>query len=79
MCYICKLTIKGYDHFCQHPRNPGQGCRSCKKCSLWTSSEDDDARAVKEAKEEALKEAHKENPAVQVSRDYHILDARTQT
>jgi hypothetical protein len=62
MCYICRKAIKttdgkkAYNHFCQHPRNPGQGCSKCKKCSLWSSAEEDDDLKVKEAKEKAKKE-----------------------
>lgn len=57
MCYICRQPIipgkkdanghVGYDHFCQHPRNPGQGCSNCKKCSLWSDADEDDALRVR--------------------------------
>ena len=48
MCYICRSPINigkktaaghgaaaGYEHFCNHLRNPGQGCNTCNNCSLW--------------------------------------------
>lgn len=36
MCYLCRVSINGYDHFCQHPRSPGAPCQECSRCSLWT-------------------------------------------
>lgn len=36
MCYLCRVSISGYDHFCQHPRSPGAPCQECSRCSLWT-------------------------------------------
>ena len=46
VCYICRSSIKGYDHFCQTPHCQHQ---SCKKCPLWTNAEQDDERAMREA------------------------------
>eukprot|EP00045_Choanoeca_perplexa_P013748 m.156821 g.156821 ORF g.156821 m.156821 type:complete len:1075 (-) comp16445_c1_seq19:315-3539(-) len=55
-CYQCRAIISrkvGYNHFCQHVRNPGQNCKECKKCSLWTKDQAGaDARAIAEAKQE---------------------------
>ncbi|KAK3271073.1 hypothetical protein CYMTET_20557 [Cymbomonas tetramitiformis] len=66
ICYICKELITkqvGYNHFCQHPREPGQACpKKCRKCSLWTTTEEDDAQAVRVAKEAAIEDAKDENP-----------------
>uniref|UniRef100_A0A8C0GEL7 Ring finger protein 216 n=1 Tax=Chelonoidis abingdonii TaxID=106734 RepID=A0A8C0GEL7_CHEAB len=31
MCYLCRASINGYDHFCQHPRSPGAPCQDCAK------------------------------------------------
>jgi len=59
MCYICRSSKIGYEHFCNHPRDPGKGCDLCKKCSLWTDPTEDDERAVRELKEEALREVGK--------------------
>jgi hypothetical protein len=39
MCYVCKGKITGYNHFCNHPKNPGEQCRKCNLCSLWSSPE----------------------------------------
>lgn len=56
MCYICRAEIPkslGYGHFCQKPH-----CNhsSCKKCSLYSNSEQDDLQAAKEAGLNAVKE-----------------------
>eukprot|EP00035_Acanthoeca_spectabilis_P025057 m.456621 g.456621 ORF g.456621 m.456621 type:complete len:695 (+) comp21095_c0_seq1:95-2179(+) len=57
-CYLClklitKTGSKAYEHFCQHPRNPGEKCRKCKKCELWTTPKVDEER-VAEAKRQAV-------------------------
>jgi len=49
-CYICRQKVDGYQHFCQtfncdHTK--------CKKCTLYSNSEEDDIRAMKEAGIEA--------------------------
>ena len=65
MCYICRATIStavGYAHFCQHPRDPGRPCASCKLCSLWTSADEDDKVAVADARRAALAAARRDNP-----------------
>ncbi|GLJ06301.1 hypothetical protein SUGI_0035800 [Cryptomeria japonica] len=63
MCYICRQTIPDeYSHFCQHSRDPANGCQKCKKCGLWaTEVEDELARA---AKERAMKNLVKEEPTL---------------
>ncbi len=63
MCYICRMPNIEYTHFCQHVHNPGQGCTSCVKCSLWTDPVADDARAVKELEKELEVEREKINQA----------------
>jgi hypothetical protein len=62
MCYVCKGKIAGYQHFCNHPKNPGHPCDKCKLCSLWSSPEEDDAAAVKEAKAAAMKDVAAKDP-----------------
>eukprot|EP00730_Choanoeca_flexa_P018083 TRINITY_DN8775_c0_g1_i5.p1 TRINITY_DN8775_c0_g1~~TRINITY_DN8775_c0_g1_i5.p1 ORF type:complete len:285 (+),score=59.66 TRINITY_DN8775_c0_g1_i5:148-1002(+) len=56
-CYQCRQIIPkkvAYKHFCQHPLTPGQKCRKCKLCPLWTKNQNaDDARAIAEAKRRA--------------------------
>jgi len=49
ICYVCREQIDpkvGYKHFCQTPH-----CThgSCKKCPLYSKSEEDDLRAAREA------------------------------
>lgn len=56
ICYICRAEIPkslGYGHFCQKPH-----CNhsSCKKCVLYSNSEQDDLQAAKEAGLNAIKE-----------------------
>ncbi|BFZ02713.1 hypothetical protein BsWGS_05752 [Bradybaena similaris] len=53
MCYICRTPKITYDHFCKHVHDPGKGCPTCKACSLWTSTEADDERALEELTHEA--------------------------
>jgi len=56
MCYICRQTITGYDHFCQHVREPGKQCQACKNCSLWEDAKIKDSAAVREIQAEAKKD-----------------------
>lgn len=59
MCYVCRKPNIGYNHFCQHPKDPGKSCTTCKSCSLWTDPSEDDNRAVKELEKEALEAKRK--------------------
>ena len=52
-CYVCRKSAINYNHFCRHPRDPGQKCRSCVACSLWTDPTEDDELAIKQLQEEA--------------------------
>eukprot|EP01039_Chlorochromonas_danica_P006965 gene6965-7706_t len=59
MCYICRADISktGYQHFCQVPHCTH---KDCKKCRLFTNSEEDDRRAMYEAGLKTLEELQKE-------------------
>lgn len=59
MCYICRKPNIGYNHFCQHPKDPGKPCTKCKSCSLWTDPTEDDNRAVEELEKKALEAKRK--------------------
>uniref|UniRef100_A0A452J4D6 E3 ubiquitin-protein ligase RNF216 n=1 Tax=Gopherus agassizii TaxID=38772 RepID=A0A452J4D6_9SAUR len=61
MCYLCRASINGYDHFCQHPRSPGAPCQDCAKCSLWTDPTEDDEKIIQEIQKEAEEEQKKKN------------------
>ncbi|XP_028909407.1 E3 ubiquitin-protein ligase RNF216 isoform X1 [Ornithorhynchus anatinus] len=61
MCYLCRASINGYDHFCQHPRSPGAPCQECAKCSLWTDPTEDDEKIIQEIQKEAEEEQKKKN------------------
>ncbi|KAM5229352.1 E3 ubiquitin-protein ligase RNF216 isoform 1-T1 [Ctenodactylus gundi] len=56
MCYLCRVSINGYDHFCQHPRSPGAPCQECSRCSLWTDPTEDDEKLIEEIQKEAEEE-----------------------
>lgn len=51
VCYECGKQIEkkvGYGHFCQHPLDVKQkSCDKCTKCSLWSGSAQDLAKAEK--------------------------------
>lgn len=53
MCYVCRKSGIDYNHFCRHPRNPGQKCEVCTSCSLWSDPSEDDELAVKQLEMEA--------------------------
>ncbi|XP_057272820.1 E3 ubiquitin-protein ligase RNF216 [Pezoporus wallicus] len=61
MCYLCRVAINGYDHFCQHLRSPGVPCHDCDKCSLWTDPTEDDEKIIQEIQKEAEEEQRKKN------------------
>lgn len=52
VCYVCRIAINNYNHFCQTPHCEH---KKCKKCPLYTKSEEDDERAMKEAGLKAAK------------------------
>ncbi|XP_030840461.1 uncharacterized protein LOC578116 [Strongylocentrotus purpuratus] len=54
MCYICRQPIKDYTHFDNRAATPGQVWmpKLGEKCRLWTNSNEDDDRAVKEIENE---------------------------
>ena len=55
MCYVCRASVTGYDHFCQHFRAGGTGtCTQCTKCHLYKSDDTPHARA---AAEDALRQS----------------------
>ncbi|XP_048185816.1 E3 ubiquitin-protein ligase RNF216 isoform X1 [Perognathus longimembris pacificus] len=61
MCYLCRVSINGYDHFCQHPRSPGAPCQECSRCSLWTDPTEDDEKLIEEIQKEAEEEQRRKN------------------
>ncbi|XP_069426119.1 E3 ubiquitin-protein ligase RNF216 isoform X4 [Ovis canadensis] len=61
MCYLCRVSISGYDHFCQHPRSPGAPCQECSRCSLWTDPTEDDEKLIEEIQKEAEEEQKRKN------------------
>ncbi|KAJ3084532.1 hypothetical protein HDU99_000278 [Rhizoclosmatium hyalinum] len=65
MCYFVKLcrTIKGYDHFNVDPRGVQQPGRIC---ALWDNSEARNVADVEQAAKQAIEDAKKLNPAVDV-------------
>lgn len=38
-CYVCRTSIKNYEHFCQTPHCNHQSCR---KCPLYSTDEQDE-------------------------------------
>jgi TRIAD3 protein (E3 ubiquitin-protein ligase RNF216) len=58
VCYVCRAKIKDYSHFCQTPHCEHQTCR---KCPLYTKSEEDDERAMREAGLTAAKQVQTES------------------
>jgi TRIAD3 protein (E3 ubiquitin-protein ligase RNF216) len=66
VCYVCRAKIKDYSHFCQTPHCEHQTCR---KCPLYTKSEEDDERAMREAGLSAAKQVQTEASAVQIDVD----------
>jgi TRIAD3 protein (E3 ubiquitin-protein ligase RNF216) len=60
-CYVCSETLKGYDHFDQHP---GGGARAGGKCPLYDNLEERHEREVQAAKEKATALVIAQNPDV---------------
>lgn len=60
-CYVCSETLKGYDHFDQHP---GGGPRVGGKCPLYDNLEQRHEREVQAAKETATALVIAKNPDV---------------
>jgi TRIAD3 protein (E3 ubiquitin-protein ligase RNF216) len=61
-CYVCSETLKGYDHFDQHP---GGGARAGGKCPLYDNLEERHEREVQAAKETATALVIANNPDVE--------------
>lgn len=56
MCYICRTPRIGYDHFCNHFRDPNRqhkGCQQCNKCLLWEDPRIQDEAVLKQIENEA--------------------------
>jgi hypothetical protein len=60
-CYACSETLKGYDHFDQHP---GGGARAGGKCPLYDNLEERHEREVEAARETATALVIANNPDV---------------
>lgn len=60
-CYVCSATLKGYDHFDQHP---GGGARVGGKCPLYDNLEERHEREVQAARETATALVIANNPDV---------------
>lgn len=60
-CYICSETLKGYEHFSQHP---GGEARPGGKCPLYDNLEARHEREVKAAEEAARAQVVANNPEV---------------
>ena len=60
-CYVCSETLKGYDHFDQHP---GGGARVGGKCPLYDNLEERHEREVQAARETATALVIANNPDV---------------
>ncbi|MEJ1272512.1 hypothetical protein NN561_003363 [Cricetulus griseus] len=61
MCYVCRVSIHVYDHFCHHPSFPGAFCQECSRCSLWTHPTDNDEKLIEEIQKEAEEEQRRKN------------------
>ncbi|EGW00678.1 E3 ubiquitin-protein ligase RNF216 [Cricetulus griseus] len=61
MCYVCRVSINGYDHFCQHPRFPGASCEECSKCYLYSDLTEDGEKLIKETQKEAKEQQRRKN------------------
>lgn len=60
-CYACSETLKGYDHFDQHP---GGGARAGGKCPLYDNLEERHEREIEAARETATALVIANNPDV---------------
>ncbi|XP_035313007.1 E3 ubiquitin-protein ligase RNF216-like [Cricetulus griseus] len=61
MCYVCRVSINGYDHFCQHPRFPGASCQECSRSSLWSDPTDDDEKLIEKIQKKTEEEKRRKN------------------
>ncbi|EGV91657.1 E3 ubiquitin-protein ligase RNF216 [Cricetulus griseus] len=61
MCYVYRVSINGYDHFCQHPRFPEASCQECSRCSLWNDPTEYDEKLIQEIQKEAEEEQRRKN------------------
>lgn len=77
MCYVCRKPNIGYNHFCQHPKDPGKSCTKCKSCSLWTDPSEDDDRAVKELEKESMEAKRKFEAEMVASEDNPAKKVKT--
>ena len=61
MCYLCRVSINGYDNFCQHPCFLGASCQECSRCSLWTEPTEDNEKLIEEIQKEVEEEQKRKN------------------
>lgn len=80
-CYMCCEYISasvGYEHYCQHPRDPGEKCTLCSKCFLWDKNlEQEESLRVSKAALDADAGFRHRFSDENVADCSHVIDGRT--